>query len=382
MKDVPKIINVFVSYARKDEVLAKQLVKYFEENEINCFIDKRDIPPGSKYAEEIIHGIERSDVVVLILTKHSNASDNVRNEIDNASNFRKKIIVFRVENIALSKGLQLYLSTSQWFDAFLYRGEQYFEQLANHVKGLPIPPFSTRVIKTKKIIHGSLLTYTVLSIVLFISLGIPILRDYSVVNKTNPRGIRLVDAIKLSGFTDIEARKWEGKYNMTPPIELYMKAKREIFVSGITLRTTIEIHREYLRDALERGVKIRLLLLSPNSPDSFVVRNINKRMQSYANSIGGVLSIIQNDTAMFKNKNVEVRFADNVPPLIGLLIDGDIAATDDPNDSGGVIRINPYFKSLKHNDWYLQFSASDSKDDAFSDFAAEYRHYWKNATKY
>ncbi len=374
--------RVFISYARRDEAMANSLVKYFESRDIKCFIDKRDIPIASKYSEEIIKGIENSDIVVLILTKSSNNSENVRNEIDNASNLKKKIIVFRIENIALSKGLQFYLSTSQWFDAFLYRGEQFFEQLADHILGLPLSPFSHKVIKQKKFALRALQLYAVLSIALFLIFGINILRDYSVVNMTNPRGVRFVDAINMSGLIDIESGRWGNIYNIAPPTDLYVNAKREIFISGITLATTLEQHREFLQEALDRGVKIRLLLLHPQSKDSIVVNTINKRKQSYYYSIGGALSIIKNDTTMFKNKNVEVKFAEELPPLIGILIDGDIAAESNPTDSAGIIRINPYFRSPKHNDWYIQFARSNNNLDAFTDFAEEYRQYWKRAKTY
>ncbi|RYE35291.1 MAG: TIR domain-containing protein, partial [Sphingobacteriales bacterium] len=262
---MPDKINVFVSYARKDEALATAMVEYFEKKDIDCFIDKRNIPVGSKYSEEIIKGIEQCDVVVLILTNKSNTSENVGNEIDNASNLKKKIIVFRIENIALSKGLQFYLSTSQWFDAFLYRGEQYFEQLADLVKGLPISPFSAKVIKQRKTTLYMLQAYAIISVILFLIFGIQILRDYAVVDTTNSRGIRFVDAIKMSGLTDIESGGWD---NVAPPINLYTNAKREIFISGITLGYTLDKHRSHLREALARGVKIRLLLLHPQSPDS------------------------------------------------------------------------------------------------------------------
>lgn len=375
-------LKVFVSYARKDEGLATALVNYFEQREIVCFFDKRDIQVGAKYAEEIIRGIEQCDVVVLILTKLSNISENVRNEIDNACNLKKRIIVFRVDNIALSRGLQFYLSTSQWFDAFLYRGEQYFEQLADLLLGLPISPFSSKIIRQRKILLRFLQLYAIASIAVFCILGIPILEDYSVVNITNSRGIRFVDAIKASGLKDIESKKWKNSYNIAPPQELYVNAKREIFISGVTLGTTLEQHREYLRDALERGVKVRLLMLHPHSADSFVVSSINKRFQSFAISQQNSLAIIKNDTGTFKHRNMEIRFAELLPSLLGVLIDGDIGNSIAPVDNGGIIRVSPYFKSPSHGDWYLQFSRTDNDRDAFSDFASEYRYYWDAAIIY
>lgn len=377
-----KPVRVFISYARKDEVFANAMVKYFEQNDIHCFIDKRDIKPGTKYSEEIINAIEESDIVILILTKESNNSENVRNEIDNASNLKKKIIVFRIENIALSRSLQFYLATSQWFDAFSYRGEQYFEQLTGYVKGLPIPPFSTKIIQKKKISLLFLQMYLILTVMIFFLFGIPVLRDYSAVNTRNSRGIRLIDAVKMAGLSDIESRKWKKVYNIAPPVELYENAKREIFVSGVTLGVTLENHREYLRTALKKGVKIRLLLLDPSSPDTVIVGNINNRFQNFASSMQNSLAIIANDTEMFHNKNVEVRFASNIPPLVGMLIDGDITAEGRPMDTNGIVRVNPYFKSPVHNDWYLQFTRSNGEYDAFVDFAAEFRQYWKAAHLY
>lgn len=51
-------------------------------------------------------------------------------------------------------------------------------------------------------------------------------------------------------------------------------------------------------------------------------------------------------------------------------------------DSDGIVRVNPYFRSIKHNDWFFQFTRSGNDIGAFTDFAAEFRTYWKSTKHY
>ena len=83
-----------------------------------CWIAPRDIDPGKQYGEEIIHGIESTDGLVLMLSETSNESPHVRDEAERAKHYGKRVIPFRIEDIAPSKSLEFYIATSQWIDAF------------------------------------------------------------------------------------------------------------------------------------------------------------------------------------------------------------------------------------------------------------------------
>src|ERR1700744_1761606 len=95
--------KIFISYSAKDQKLADSLCDYLESRGLSCFISSRDISAGKNYLEELMNAIVDCKKVVLILTKNSNTSGWVLNEIERAFNLQKPTILFRAENIALSK---------------------------------------------------------------------------------------------------------------------------------------------------------------------------------------------------------------------------------------------------------------------------------------
>ena len=74
--------HVFISYASKNKQLADALCHTLEQHRISCWIAPRDVLPGEPYAREIIRGIRDCQIIVLIYTNDSNASEHVLNEID------------------------------------------------------------------------------------------------------------------------------------------------------------------------------------------------------------------------------------------------------------------------------------------------------------
>lgn len=373
--------DVFISYSRSDENIANNIVEYLESKGLKCFIDHRNIRVGESYSKEIIHAIENTKALVVLLTSKSNNSHNVVKEVDNAANLKKRIIVFRKDNIELSKSLQFYLSTSHWLEAFQWKPSTYYEQLHCIIKELPVPPIARRTYIGRKIIYSILLLYALISTISFVIWGIPILKDYFFLSKKNSQNIKFIDAIKYSGLVDIETDNKENSYPLTTPEELISLAKKEIFISGTTMRNTLEKDKDIFRDALKKGVKIKLLFLHPKSKDSIVVYSINNRFQSWQSSINGSIAIMCNDTALFNHPNVEVRFIDYMPPLKSIIIDGDIGNIESPIIENAYMKIMPYFRSAQHNDWFLHFKHTRNSSDAFVDFSNEFRYYWKQAKK-
>jgi hypothetical protein len=368
--------KVFISYSSRDRTLANTLVDYLESKDgIQCFIAPRDIAPGKDYALTIMTGIESCDTMVVILSEAANDSHHVRNEIDSAFNRDKTIIIFRVENIYLSKTLEYYAATFQWLDAFEYSSKIYFEQLHNYLLGLPIPPLPKKLIRGRKILLYGLVSYFSATILLLIFFGIPIYRDYSKVNIKNTRKVKFVDAIATAGLTDIE-----NKGVLTAPNEIYEKAEKEIFVSGITLLTTLENYGVYINDALKRGVKIKFLLLAPESPDSVVVKYINNRMQSFDKSIGSALIKIDSS---YIHPNIEIRLMPVLPPVIGIAIDANIGNPADSSLSPStLVRANISYRSPEHHEWIWVFKPNGNKPSVYNDIAKEFRHTWQRARIY
>lgn len=109
--------SVFISYSSNDADMAQKLCSYLENNGRECFIAPRNIPCGSEYAEAIVNGIDNSKVMVLILSVSSNQSPHVLREVERAVSKSIPIIIYKLEDVELSKSMQYFLMTHQWMDA-------------------------------------------------------------------------------------------------------------------------------------------------------------------------------------------------------------------------------------------------------------------------
>jgi len=108
--------HVFVSYSTKDLEVCEKIRDAIEAQKIKCWMAPRDIPAGSIYASSIIDAIAHAQVFLLILGPHSNTSSQVQKEIDRAVNAKIPIVVFRLEDVVLSKALEYYLCDTHWVE--------------------------------------------------------------------------------------------------------------------------------------------------------------------------------------------------------------------------------------------------------------------------
>jgi hypothetical protein len=371
---------VFISFSSEDKSLADKLVAYLEGHSLKCFIAHRDIPVSEIYSQFLMDAIENCEAMVLILSRKSNGSQFVLSEIEKAFQYKKRIIVFRTDNIALSKNLAFFLSTKQWFEAHEMRPENYFAQLAASLKNEPVPPIPKRFYLPKQTLFYVLLVQFMCTLGWLLFYYKPMAEEYQKVDGVNSRGIRLTEAIAYSGLSDIESKGGIKTKNVVPPEQMYARAKKEIFISGIGLTSVFQNQLETLRAAKNKGIKIRLLLLHPNSPDSVQVNKTISRFQSFSNTIKSSLGVIQKDKDLFQSSQVEVRFYWRLPQVVGLLFDGDIDAIGDSiRCPEGRIRFSNYLKTPDRNDWYFQFDAKEGTRNAFDDFAREFRYDWQHA---
>jgi TolB-like protein len=109
--------DVFVSYASQDAAVANSVVEALERHSISCWIAPRDVIAGEFYADAIVHAIDTSRVLVLILSPHAVASPHILREVERASAKRHPVISLRIERAELPSGLEYFLNTSQWLDA-------------------------------------------------------------------------------------------------------------------------------------------------------------------------------------------------------------------------------------------------------------------------
>lgn len=124
---------IFVSYSQPDRSRAFELVNHVESAGFGCWIAPRDISPSADWAAEIIEAIAAARVMVLLFSASSNASPQVRREVERAAHKDVRILPFRVEDVLPSKSLEYFLSTQHWFDAFPGPLEPHYARLCTQI---------------------------------------------------------------------------------------------------------------------------------------------------------------------------------------------------------------------------------------------------------
>ncbi len=109
-------MRIFISHSSHDAEKASGICSVLEGDGHSCFIAPRDIRPGREYAEEIINGISGSDILLLLLSEQSNQSPHVLREVERAGSSRIPIIVYKLEEVTLTKSMEYFLMTNQWID--------------------------------------------------------------------------------------------------------------------------------------------------------------------------------------------------------------------------------------------------------------------------
>lgn len=84
-------IDVFLSYAHKDNHYRKQVQKALEKRGLSVWVDDRGISPGVSWQEAVQDAIDNACVVVVILSPDAKESRYVNRELNYADNQKKRI---------------------------------------------------------------------------------------------------------------------------------------------------------------------------------------------------------------------------------------------------------------------------------------------------
>jgi TolB-like protein len=109
--------DVFISYASPDSAVAEAVCEALERAGVTCWIAPRDVTPGTFYADEIVHAIDATKAIILILSQNASDSRHVLREVERAASKRHPVVSLRVDQAPLPAGLEYFLNTSQWLDA-------------------------------------------------------------------------------------------------------------------------------------------------------------------------------------------------------------------------------------------------------------------------
>lgn len=110
-------MQLFISHSSADADVAVKVCELLERNNIPCFIAPRDIRSGKEYAEELVEGIDHSSAMILLMSKNANNSPHVLREVERAVSKSIPILVYKLEDVVLSKSMEYFLMTHQWINA-------------------------------------------------------------------------------------------------------------------------------------------------------------------------------------------------------------------------------------------------------------------------
>ena len=129
-------MQAFISYSSKDHDIAARICAHLEARGVTCWIAPRDITPGATYADAIVDAISGAAAFVLLLSDNSNLSRHVHAEVEKAFGLLKPVFPVRIRDVRPSKGLELFVSGSQWIDALAFPLDSKMNELAAAILGL------------------------------------------------------------------------------------------------------------------------------------------------------------------------------------------------------------------------------------------------------
>ena len=126
--------DVFISYANQDKATADAACAQLEAEGIRCWIAPRDVAPGAEWAEAIVDAIDHCRVMVLIFSSSTNASRQIRREVQRGFDREVPVVPFRIENVPPEKALAYYIESVHWLDALTPPLEQHLKKLSETVR--------------------------------------------------------------------------------------------------------------------------------------------------------------------------------------------------------------------------------------------------------
>lgn len=107
-------MHIFISHSSADAKIALEICTLVEQHNATCFIAPRDIRSGKEYAEEIMNGIEQADAMIVVMSEKANHSPHVLREVERAVSRSIPILVYKLEDVELTKSMEYFLMTHQW----------------------------------------------------------------------------------------------------------------------------------------------------------------------------------------------------------------------------------------------------------------------------
>lgn len=121
--------KIFISYSRRDTEYVKSLVDALRKQGFEVWFDK-NIRTGTDWDDTIEEELKKADAIVLILSKTSVASENVKDEISYAIGLDKPVNPIKIEEC----DVPMRLARKQFVDFTVMGHEAGFERLVKDLK--------------------------------------------------------------------------------------------------------------------------------------------------------------------------------------------------------------------------------------------------------
>lgn len=131
------MFDVFISHSSADAPIAFSICEFLEKAGLQCWIAPRNVQGGKRYSEEIMDGINDSQVFLLLYSSASNTSKHVISELDVAFNSEKVIIPFCLDTEKMSKEFSYYLAATHRIIGYPKPKERYEELKENIISNIP-----------------------------------------------------------------------------------------------------------------------------------------------------------------------------------------------------------------------------------------------------
>lgn len=91
--------EVFISYSRRDLDQVKQIKEVIDKSiGIECWMDLSGIESGDQFANVIVEAINKSKIVLFMMSSNSMASEWARDELDYARHENKHVVMVNIDN--------------------------------------------------------------------------------------------------------------------------------------------------------------------------------------------------------------------------------------------------------------------------------------------
>ena len=126
---------IFISYSSKNTEIAEMLRTALIDEGMDVWMARHSIVVGDDFAEAILDAIDACSVFVLLLSRESQESRNVRDELEHAYTADKPILPVHIDNSEINRVYMFRLSSFQFIEV-KGRSRDSFDQLIARCKAL------------------------------------------------------------------------------------------------------------------------------------------------------------------------------------------------------------------------------------------------------